>query len=49
MDLNLIGPYRREQTRVGTHRRAGLWLALADLVGLAAGAAIAIALILALV
>jgi hypothetical protein len=49
MDLNLIGPYRREQTRVGEQPRARLWLTLADTIGLAAGIAVAAAVIAALV
>lgn len=49
MDLSLIGPYRREYTRIGGERRARLWLTLADVVGLAAGALVAAALIVALV
>jgi len=48
MDLSLIGPYRREQTRVGEHDRARLLLTIADVVGLAAGGLVAAALILAL-
>jgi hypothetical protein len=48
MDLNLIGPYRREQTRVGEQRRARLWLALADVLGLGAGIALAATVIVAL-
>jgi hypothetical protein len=49
MDLSLIGPYRREATRVGDAARARLWLTVADMVGLVVGAAVAVALILALI
>ncbi|HSI81300.1 MAG TPA: hypothetical protein VK919_11700 [Solirubrobacterales bacterium] len=49
MDLELIGPRRREQTRVGDHPRARLLLTLADLAGLVAGTALAVALLLVLV
>lgn len=49
MDLELIGPQRRERTRVGDHPRARLLLTLADVAGLTAGAAIAVALLVALV
>lgn len=49
MDLSLIGPDRREATRLGARERARLWLTVADLVGLAVGAGIAAALILKLV
>lgn len=48
MDLSLIGPHRRERTRVGDHDRARALLTVADMVGLAAGAALAALVILAL-
>lgn len=48
MSLSLIGPERHQSTRLGAQRRARLWLALADAVGLAVGAAIAAAVILKL-
>jgi hypothetical protein len=43
MDLTLIGPDRREVTRLN-----GIWLTLADFIGLAVGAALAVALIVLL-
>lgn len=49
MDLSLIGPDRRERTRVGASRRARFWLTLADMAGLAAGAALAVVVILGLI
>lgn len=49
MDLSLIGPERRERTRVGEHRRARLWLVVADIVGLGAGVALAIVVIFGLI
>ena len=49
MDLTLIGPDRREATRLGHVRLARLWLTVADVVGMAVGAGIAAALILALI
>jgi hypothetical protein len=43
MDLSLIGPDRHEMTGLGRP-----WLALADLLGLAVGAAVAVAVIIVL-
>lgn len=48
VDLSLIGPSRRERTRVGAQSGAGFWLTLADLVGAGVGIAVAAVLILAL-
>lgn len=47
MDLTLIGPDRRDATRIGEHRRARVWLTVADLVGITLGVALAAVLILA--
>ena len=43
MDLSLIGPDRREVTDLNR-----VWLTLADFIGLAVGAALAVALIVLL-
>jgi hypothetical protein len=48
MALGMIGPNRRQRTRVGEYRRAGVWLTLADVGGAAAGVALAVLLILLL-
>ena len=44
MDLSLIGPDRRDITQLNR-----IWLTLADFIGLAIGAALAVALIVLLV
>jgi hypothetical protein len=43
MDLSIIGPDRREVTRLSR-----VWLTIADVIGLAVGAAVAIGAIVAL-
>jgi hypothetical protein len=48
MDLSLIGPDRRDVTRVGELQQGRVWMAVADVLGITVGAGVAIVLLLTL-
>jgi hypothetical protein len=48
MDLSMIGPDRRDVTRIGELRQGRVWMTVADVLGITVGAGVAIVLLLTL-